>query len=257
MPAQDPFWRRFMNSKTLKVLITRPELQSEKSLAALGACGYDAAALPLFTIRCLLQPVPAGDYDTAIFVSANAVRCAIPLLQGSAIDLKELRCIAIGSATATALRQAGYKAEFPSAGSRSEDLLQQSDILGDARQVLLVAGEGGRGLIEEELASRNIAVARLEVYARVPNAELAQAIDGMALHWGRPDVISLLSGSAVDLMMQALTESNCADWCDIPVVAPSHRVAEIAMQVGFSQVLVQPDPSVQGLIHLLDRLQLQ
>jgi len=105
---------------TVRVLLTRPESDAQRTAAALRARGYDVIVAPLLHIE-ILSDAELGDgpWAAILVTSANAVRaiaahrrraefCAVPVY-------------AVGRRSAQAMREAGF-ADVASADGNVSDL---------------------------------------------------------------------------------------------------------------------------------------
>ena len=223
----------------VRVMVTRPAHQAESLCRLIEAAGGTAVRLPLRPIEPASQPgdaerrlkaeshgVPA--HDTWIFTSANAARYAAPM-----IDRWPPRVVAIGLATADALAIAGAAASAtPLSGSTSEDLLAMPEFAAlEGRRILIVTGEGGRDLLEQELAARGASVARAAVYRRVP---LPYPPETVAASLRKTDIIVVTSGDALAHLVRLVPEGSRASLVRKPLVVPSARVVEKARELGFA-----------------------
>jgi uroporphyrinogen-III synthase len=91
-----------------KLLLLRPEPGLSASAARARALGLDIVACPLFRLEPVAWsiPDPVG-YDALLLTSANAVRCGGYGLE----QLRKLPVHAVGSATASAAREAGFQVQ--------------------------------------------------------------------------------------------------------------------------------------------------
>jgi len=88
-----------------RLLVLRPEVGAEATVAKARAAGLEAIATPLFRIESVEWRAPdAGSFDGLLLTSANAVRNAGEQLE----DLRGLKVYAVGEATAEAARSAGF-----------------------------------------------------------------------------------------------------------------------------------------------------
>src|SRR3972149_2082539 len=101
--------------KGKKILVTRPARQADHLCAMIEEAGGVPIRLPAMDIQAIagssgLDVILSGlhNYDSAIFVSRNAVFYAMPLVDGK--TLAGLRIIALGEGTADALSAAGLAA---------------------------------------------------------------------------------------------------------------------------------------------------
>jgi uroporphyrinogen-III synthase len=87
------------------VLILRPQPGADATAARARALGLRPVVVPLFVVEPLLWEAPdRGGFDAVMFTSANAVRHGGEGLEA----FLGLPCYAVGGATATAARQAGF-----------------------------------------------------------------------------------------------------------------------------------------------------
>lgn len=225
-----------------QVLVTRPAGDADALLARLPELGATETHAPLLVIDPLS---PSDDeagivadldrIDFVIVTSRNAVRHGLPRLadRWPQWPLGQ-QWIAIGQATARALGAFGISADSP-ADERSEGLLALpalQDVAG--KRVLLLTGEGGRGMIEQALSARGAHVKRLDVYRRTTNPEAARHVEAF-LQRPAPRAALVSSGEALHNLLAlapALVHGDC--WLVVPVA----RVAESARALGARRVLV-------------------
>jgi len=118
-----------------RLLVLRPEVSANATVARARAAGLEAIAIPLFEIEPVEWQAPdAGSFDGLLLTSANAVRSA-----GEQIDLlRGLRVYAVGDATAEAARGAGF--DIAATGDSGIDRLLDS-IEADLRMLHLCGAE--------------------------------------------------------------------------------------------------------------------
>ena len=221
--------------KGVRVLVTRPAHQAENLCRLIEAEGGTVVRLPLLTIEPGTQAAEArqrlaGSDDWWIFTSANAVRHAQMLATGE----WPARLAAIGPATATAIAAAGHAgAATPVAGASSEALLALAEFqqLQDVR-ILVVTGEGGRHVLERELAARGASVERAEVYRRVP---LPYPPEAVASALRKSDVVVITSGESLEHLVRLTPEGSRPSLFKKALVVPGGRVVEKARELGFVQ----------------------
>ncbi len=230
----------------LGVLITRPSQQAAPLCRLFEAEGALVTRFPALDIR----PLPAArageaprgaaaDFDLIIFSSANAVRFGAALLE----ERRDLPLAAIGPATARALNQAGYRvAVRPAAGFDSESLLSHPQLRSVAgRRVLLVKGQGGRDLLEQELTRRGASVTLAEVYRRECPAPGAGELRALESLFERRDIQVITATSAeigrnlLALATPALRRYfDAAHW-----LVPGARVAGILREQGLAAPMLR------------------
>jgi uroporphyrinogen-III synthase len=234
----------------MRLLVTRPLAEAERTAAALQQRGHDALIAPVLTIA----PVADATFDPTLFdaivmTSGNAARALMshPVLHRA----QALPVFAVGGRTAQAARDAGFS-EVVSAGGDAGDLLAlvRSRFAGGTRLVYLAGSDRSRDLAAE-LGVDGIRVETLVVYRadaadRLPDAA-AQAIrtgtvQGV-LHYSRRSTVIFL---------------DCADagGLDAPVATLRHyclspRAAEPLNARHFKHVAVATHPDENALFDLI------
>ncbi|MCF6226780.1 MAG: uroporphyrinogen-III synthase [Xanthomonadales bacterium] len=159
------------------VLITRPLPKGQELGALLKTAGIDSLIAPAFEIqlregnylREYRQFLQAPDL-CLIFPSVNAVVGFMQGLQSAALSFPaQAMCIAVGPATAEALKVHGANNISRSKGITSEALLALPEIqqaANSSANIAIIAAPGGRDLIEKTLQSRGYTVQKITVYKR-------------------------------------------------------------------------------------------
>jgi uroporphyrinogen-III synthase len=253
------------------VLVTRPELQSMALCRLLETQGASTLRLPALEIRpfkdrrVLAEQLGSlDDFDAIIFTSANAVRFGVSFLD----QKRDLTLAAIGPATTRALNQAGYRVAInpgdasPGDASRSEAFDTES-LLSHPRlahvsghRILIIKGNDGRQLLQQELMRRGAAVVSVNVYERVPSqpskTALAQVLEWFAAVEIRAITATSLEtgGALLNLATPALrAEFERAHW-----LVPNQRVASGLRALGLTApLLTTGSPADQDLVAALIR----
>ncbi len=245
----------------LAVLVTRPADQAESLCALLEGAGARAVRLPLLEIEPAGEDAPALEllrrpdhWDWLVFVSANAVRCALDIGGGALPASARARVAAVGAATARALAAAGIQVDLiPKAQFNSESLLAAPEMAEMAgRRVLIVRGEGGRELLAETLRARGAELAYAEVYRRRRAQVDAGALTGL---WrsGGIDLAVATSGEVLDHLADILGEAGAAFAMGTPLAVIGARVGQLARQRGWSRVIVAEQASDAELAEAIVR----
>lgn len=227
------------------VLVTRPQPQSSPLCHRLALEGARAVCFPTIEIeacgepRALLTSLAAmGALDLIVFVSANAVRFGAGLLE----QRRDAPLAAIGPATARALNQAGYRVALqPDEGYDSESLLRHPRLKSAAgKRILIIKGEGGRELLEQELARRGALLERLEVYRRVPRTPSATELAALEREFaaGALHVVMVTSLEIGERLLALATPTLRAALERVPWVVPTRRVGEGLAQHGLGAPLL-------------------
>lgn len=229
------------NLQGLRVLVTRPAPQAEPLCRMLELQGAVALRLPLQAIEGVRQPALAAralqrahEADAWIFTSANAVQHARRLDSGVWPKL-----IAVGAATATALRAQGRAVELPDGAYSSEGVLALAELQQiSGRRYAIVTGEGGRDLLAPTLQARGASVERIAVYRRVALPYLPQTVAELL---GQTDVAIVTSGEALTRLVSLAADHARDILLGLPLVVPSRRVVEQARQLGFRRPPLVPE----------------
>ncbi|HXG80622.1 MAG TPA: uroporphyrinogen-III synthase, partial [Sphingomicrobium sp.] len=130
-----------------KLLLMRPEPGLSASAERARAMGLEVVCRPLFDVEPVAWEAPdPADFDALLLTSANAVRHG-----GLQLDrLKGLPIHAVGEATATAAREAGFRVESVGPGGVAGLLAQ----LPASRRLLHLAGEDHCDIQDDRIERR-------------------------------------------------------------------------------------------------------
>ena len=239
-----------LNGLALIALRPASELRTlKRRVESAGGRLYSAPVLQrqrLHSTEMLSRLQQAARAEIAIFTSRFAVDAA-----GQLGDLAGFQGVqlAVGASTAAALRRArAPRVQFPPQAANSEALLAM-EILRSARCVWLLGGEGGRGLIDRELASRGCRVERIDLYRRRPRRLPANQRRRL-LTLSAPCLLAVSSLEALDAWLgdRELAAASLS-W---PLLVASPRIAEAAAARGLSVARVaasaRPDDLFAALI---------
>ena len=234
------------------VVLTRPQADSERLSQTLQCEGFQTRVMPIMTIEAIpdaeraLSPSLSDD-ALCIFVSANAVRFGLPQLGPDFARCPDLTVIAVGNKTRDTLVAEGIQAQVPFRAD-SEGLLAMPALSApDARDVVIVKGEGGRELLASELTRRGARVTEWVCYRRcwpdVDVSELDKVGDGL--------IFQASSGEALLRLAELVTGGGRVDLFQSPIIVPSDRVARLAIDMGWEQVIRAEDASDDAFIRAL------
>jgi uroporphyrinogen-III synthase len=231
----------------MRVLVTRPLPDGERTAAALRAKGHEVLLTPLMQVR----PVPAviaGNWSAVIITSANALRVLSP----TQIELLlKLPLYAVGDRSAEAARDAGFR-EIRSAQGDATALIRLIDerYANEAVPHLYLAGVDRAADVEGALASKGIKVTTVEVYRTMVMGfppELIAAIErselNTVLHFSRRSAENFVIGArTAGLVTQALALKH---------LCLSAQVAEPLNAASARNVAVARRPDEASLLALL------
>jgi len=232
----------------MRVVVTRPQDDSERTAAALRAQGHDVLIAPLLRV----EPVAAElrpHWGAVIITSANA---ASALANHPAREaLIELPLYAVGRRSADAARAVGFF-NVTTAGGDLRDLLRivSAHRPDDKAPLLYLAGEDRSGDLLGDLAVRGIAAEMVVIYraAAAPFSDAliaalrANAIDAV-LHFSKRSAESYLAGAnAGGVAAAALAPRH---------VCLSDQIAGPLRAAGAPHVAVAKRPDEAALLELL------
>jgi uroporphyrinogen-III synthase len=177
----------------MRLLLTRPLPEAERTATALRAMGHEACIAPVLTIETIADAaIGPGPYAAVLLTSGNAARAIAD--HPKRASLIALDCFAVGAQTAAAARAIGF-ARIHVAGGDGEDLARVAgQHLRDRHLPLLyLAGDDRARDMAAELAVYGLTLELVVVYrARaaqhfapgIVNELLAGAFDGV-MHYSR------------------------------------------------------------------------
>ena len=234
------------------IVLTRPQTDSERLAKALQHEGFQTWVMPLMTIGAIPPSeravAPAISDDTlCIFISANAVRFGLPQLGPELARYPDLPVIAVGNKTRDTLEAEGIHAQVP-VRADSEGLLAMPALSApDAREIVIVKGEGGRELLASELTRRGACVTEWACYRRCwPDIDVSELAEISASL-----IFQASSGEMLSRLAELLAGEGQADLFQSPIIVPSDRVASLATEIGWAQVIRAEDASDGAFMHAL------
>jgi uroporphyrinogen-III synthase len=236
----------------MRLVVTRPQADSERTAAALRARGHEVLVAPLLRVEPVAADLSSG-WGGVIITSANAPGAIAG--NPACKTLFKLPLFAVGQRSADAARQAGF-ADVSSAGGDVRDLVQLiAERHADASAPLLyLAGEDRAADLVAELVVHGIA-AEMKVVYRALTApfppELTMALKAGAvdavLHFSKRSAENYIAGAkAAGLLAEALAPRH---------VCLSALIAEPLSGAGASRIAVAKRPDEAALIGLLEPAQ--
>jgi uroporphyrinogen-III synthase len=233
----------------VKLLVTRPAPDGERTAKALRAQGHTVLLAPLTRIAPIKADFGPGPWAALLITSANAVRVLENHPQRQ--RLSGLPVLAVGDRTAEAAREAGFSA-VASAGGTSKELisLANSRYGGRGQPLLWLAGADRAG----DLAAAGAPVEIRVVYQAVADLDLTpEAEDALrdgsldaVLHFSRRSAAAYTCATAkIGLAAPAILQVHCC---------LSAAVAEPLTAAGATRVRISPRPTEQSLLQLVDSL---
>jgi len=233
----------------MRVVVTRPHPQGERTAAALAARGHDVWEVPLMKV----QPVAAdlsGTWGALALTSANAPGA---IADNPARDaLLGLPVFAVGRRSAEAARAAGF-ANVASAGGDVRDLVRLlRERRADAKApVLYLAGEERAADLVGELAAHGIAAEMRVVYRAVTLPFPDELIAALEAGGDVQAVLHFSRRSAENYVAGARAAGVAAQAFDVRHYCLSEPVAAPLREAGATRITFAPRPEEAALIGLL------
>jgi uroporphyrinogen-III synthase len=235
----------------VRLLLTRPEPDAQRTAAALRAKGHAVHSAPLLRIETLTEAkIEDGPWAALLITSANAAHAVAA--HARVTQLHALPVFTVGQRTAHAANAAGF-ANVTSAEGNVGDLAQfVAERMRPPGRLLYLAGEDRSGDLAGDLRARGFSVDTTVVYravaaSRLPSAAaeaLASDIDGV-LHFSRRSAKTYVAlAGAEGLLSSALKPIH---FC------LSAQVAAPLTQAGAADVRVAREPAAAALIALIGR----
>ncbi|MDR1850060.1 MAG: uroporphyrinogen-III synthase [Zoogloeaceae bacterium] len=229
------------------IVVTRPRAQADALADGIRQAGGKAYVFPLLEILPCPDLIPLrkaanhlANVSFAIFISANAVRYAIPAIRD--IWPEQLVAVAPGAGTAKALADAGItRCIMPKERFDSEGLLALPEFAADkvaGREIIIFKGEGGRELLADTLKERGAKVFSAPVYRRNATQE-GQEEFFTRLAARQFNAMTLSSSEALrHLLEQAAVRPNILHFLHaLPLFTTHPRIVEQAETAGFTRVI--------------------
>ena len=228
----------------MRLLVTRPEPDGERTAAALRARGHDMLVAPLLRMETVDREFPNGPYGAVVMTSANAARAIAHHPQRA--QLTALPAFTVGRHTAEAARAAGFGDVRSADGDKSE-LVALLRTCSGGMPLLYLAGEDRAG----DLAEFGVPVVTAVVYRAVKaerfppavEAALRQGLFAGVLHFSRRTAEAYVEcAGRAGLLKRALEPCH---FC------LSRQVAEPLAAAGAADVRVAARPEEAALIELV------
>ena len=246
--------------KELTVLVTRPKDQAQQLSAAIKSLGGHVVGLPTIMVLPIADQWPLLSIirrldlmDMAIFVSGNAIKHSVELIQSHWPSWPQhIEIVAIGQATAKALTTMGYVvAHCPSEQFSSEALLEL-EALSEVKDknIVIFCGENPRPLLLTTLRKRGATVVKAEAYQRSLPKYSKKRIEQLYQH-DSIDIIIATSATSVTNLAKLVGRKGKAWLQSKPLIVVSERIAKCARQQGIKHLWVTENASDDDIINAL------
>ncbi len=233
----------------MRLLITRPEPDAERTAEALRAQGHDVLMAPMLRFEPVRRDLPDQTFAAVVMTSANAARAL--QTQSFRGRLTSLPVFAVGRHTAESARAIGFSEVHSADGDRIGLVKMLTDRFGasHARLVYLCAENRAGDLAGPD---SSFTVVPVVVYRMRKAAQLPDAIQA-ALVQGKVDGVMHFSKRSAQAYIDSALSCDAME----PALAPCHYClsAQVAAPLaahgaGGIKIAVQPDEA--ALIELVN-----
>jgi uroporphyrinogen-III synthase len=234
----------------VRVLVTRPEPDGERTAQKLRARGCDVLLAPVLQVEFLPKAdLGVGPWDAVAMTSASAAHALMQ--HPRRMELVALPVLTVGRRTAEAARAAGF-GEIASADGNERALAQ---LIGsryrDGNKILYLAGEDRAGDLAAAVAPRGVRVDTVVVYRAVAAQHLASEV-AAALKAGTIDGVIHFSRRSAAVYLDCARGAGVLDSALTPFhYCLSKAVAEPLIAAGARRVAVAKSPEENALLDLV------
>ena len=247
-----------------RVLITRPEGQSEEMADALREAGAEPLEMPTVRIvppsdlaRFEHHVLRVGSYAWAVFTSVNGVDAFFGVVGKHGLDARALggvKVAAIGPATRAALARHGVRADVMPDEYRGEavaDAITQRQPTLSGTRILIARAEVAREVLPEMLRTRGAEVDVVPAYRTLAATPEQFAAIRSQLEAGAIHVSAFTSSSTVERLVEGLGEGGSQLLARTCVAAIGPITADTAARLGLPAQVVAHEYTASGLVRAL------
>lgn len=217
------------------LLILRPIEKSEQTLTAFTNAGIKAVVMSLqrnITLnepfQSLLKSLASTPSAICVVTSTFAARM---LADAAPVLAHDVRFLAVGQATAAILHSLPVPVDVAEP-ENSDGIITYLDTVPSPKTVILIKGEGGRGLIEQALSELPMASKIFSIYRRESLNPPSMSSD-----WSPGLIQGLIATSGEQLSL--VFEHFDPNWLrQLPTIVVSQRLADLASTLGINSIHV-------------------
>lgn len=231
----------------MRVLVTRPEPESDALALTLRTLGHVPVQCPLIAVRFRDAPLDLEGVQAILFTSGAGVRAFARLS-----SRRDLPVFSVGDATAGSAREFGFM-QVGSAGGDGSALVEYvaTHAQPDAGALLHVSGLHVAGDIDSACALRGFAYRRVMLYEAV-QAEALSEEGRSALKSGPLEAVLFFSPRTAEAFVSLVTKAGLVDRCRaLTAFCLSDAVAAKAGALPWLAVRIAAEPNQQSLLALL------
>jgi uroporphyrinogen-III synthase len=230
----------------VRLLVTRPEPDGERTAASLRARGHEVLLAPLLRIEAVEFELPGEPLSAVVMTSANAARAIARHPRREA--LTALAAFTVGRHTAEAARAAGFR-EVHSADGDKDDLaaLLHAHYGERSAPLLYLAGEDRAG----DLTAGGMRMLTAVVYRAVKVERFAPAV-ASALRQGALDGVLHFSRRSAQAYFDCAARAGILERALAPLqFCLSRQVAQPLAAVGAAAIRLAPQPDEAAMLDLV------
>jgi uroporphyrinogen-III synthase len=234
----------------VRLLVTRPLPDAERTAAALRTNGHAVTITPLLHVETLADAeLGAGPWAAILVTSANAARAIAG--HKRIAELRALPVLAVGERSAAAMRSAGFTHLSSAEGAASDLTRSVAERLKHGEPLLYLAGADRSADIAADLAAQNFLVRTVVVY-RAIQADVLPEAAAEALKGGIGGVVHFSRRSAEAYV----NVTRSAGLSEPAVKKPAHfclsaKVAEPLVKAGAGDIRIAQEPTEPALLALI------
>ena len=232
----------------MRVLLTRPYEDSQRTAQVLAECGHDAVIAPLFEVEYFDGPVPLLDGVQAVLAtSAHGVRGL-----ARRTTRRDIPLFAVGAHTATAAEREGFRCIGNAHGDATAlATLVSAQLRPKAGALLHAAGTNASPALANELTLAGFEL-RTTVFYGIAEAPELPAAASDALRADLLDAVLLYSPRSARLFADRVTRAGLASFCArlIALCISSEAAAPIESMF-FAEIRTAAHPNQESLLSQL------
>jgi uroporphyrinogen-III synthase len=230
----------------MRLLVTRPQDDGERTAARLRARGHHVTLAPLLRVEPVDFELPGAPLSAVVMTSANAARAIARHPRRDALVV--LPAFAVGRHTAEAARAAGFRAVECAEGDQ-DDLaaLLRARFNESSAPLLYLAGEDRAG----DLAASGVPLRTAAAYRAVKVERFAPDV-AAALGQGALDGVLHFSRRSAQAYLDCATRVGSLERALAPVhFCLSRQVAQPLAAAGAAAIRLAPHPDEAAMIDLV------
>ncbi len=229
----------------MRLLVTRPEPDGERTAGQLRAHGHDVTVAALLRVETVDFELADEAYAAVVMTSANAARAIAGHPQRD--RLTSLPVFTVGRHTAEAARAAGFR-DVRSADGDKHDLAHLLGAAAQGQPLLYLAGEDRAG----DLSADKLPVRTVVAY-RAVQAERFPPVVAAALAAGKLDGVLHFSGRSAEAYVDCATRAGLLGAALAPIhFCLSRQVAAPLAAAGAAGIRLASRPDEAAIIGLVN-----